>query len=110
MVKAAKRHFNCTFLEAEEVALERRRQERHCKRAENETEEAAKAAERDSECTEKASGIIKPYVQRVKLTWTTDLDETITRMRADDGITFTNIASRLGNGLKIHDIKNRRDD
>ena len=110
VVKAAERHFNCTFLEAEEVALEHRRQERHRKHAENEAEEAAKAAERDRECTEKASGIIKPYVQRVTLTWTTDLDETITRMRADDGITFANIALRLGNGLKIHDIKNRRDD
>jgi hypothetical protein len=65
-----------------------------------------KAAERDRERTEKASGIIKPYVQRVMLTWTAELDETITRMRAD-GISFANIASRLGNGLKMDDIKNR---
>ena len=106
VVKAAERHFNCTFLEAEELALEHRRQERHRKRAENEAEEAAKTAEHDRECTEKASGIIKPYVQRVARTWTTELDEIITRMRADS-ISFANIASRLGNGLKKNDIKNR---
>ena len=47
--KAAERNFICTFLQADEVALERRQQERDRKRA----------------------------------IWTAELDETITRMRAD---------------------------
>ena len=52
------------------------------------------------------AGIIMLYVKKVTLTWTAELDVTIMRMRAD-GITFANIALRLGNGLKTTDIKNR---
>ena len=48
------------------------------------------------------SGITKPPVQKgfpSRITWTADVDESIVRMRADD-ISFTKIASKLGNGLK----------
>jgi hypothetical protein len=72
VAKAAERNFVRTFLEAEEVALEHRRQERDRRRA----------------------------------TWTAELDETITRMRAD-GFSFAKIASRLCNDLKKDDIKYR---
>ena len=41
MAKAAERHHFRTFLEAEEVALERRQQDSNRKRAEKETEEVA---------------------------------------------------------------------
>jgi hypothetical protein len=40
------------------------------------------------------------------ITWTADVDATIVRMRTDD-ISFAKIASKLGNGLKENDIKNR---
>ena len=57
----------------------------------------------------KSSGITKPPVQRgipSSITWTTDMDATIVRMRADD-YSFAKIASKLGNGLKKNDIQNR---
>jgi len=57
----------------------------------------------------KSSGITKPPVQTgfpSSITWTEDVDASIVRMRADD-ISFANIASKLGNGLKKIDIKNR---
>jgi flagellar biosynthesis GTPase FlhF len=57
----------------------------------------------------KLSSIIKPAVQTgfpSSITWTADVDTTIVRMRADD-ISFAKIASKLGNGLKRSDIKNR---
>jgi hypothetical protein len=58
----------------------------------------------------KSSGISKPAPvnngPRSSITWTADVDEKITRMRAD-GISFTKIASKLGNGLKYSDVKNR---
>ena len=38
--------------------------------------------------------------------WTVEVDASIVRMRADD-ISFAMIASKLGNGLKENDIKNR---
>jgi hypothetical protein len=40
------------------------------------------------------------------ITWTADVNTSIVRMRADD-ISFAKIASKLGNGLKRNDIKNR---
>jgi hypothetical protein len=40
------------------------------------------------------------------ITWTADVDERIVRMRMDD-TTFAKIASKLGNGLKENDIRNR---
>ena len=55
------------------------------------------------------SGIIKPPVQpgpTSRITWTADVDAAIARMRTDD-ISFAKIASKLGNGLKKNDIKNR---
>ena len=76
-------------MEAEEVALERRQQERDRKRAENEAEEVALERRRQERDQKRAKN-----------------DETITRMRAD-GIYFAKIASKLGNGLKMDDIKNR---
>jgi flagellar biosynthesis GTPase FlhF len=57
----------------------------------------------------KLSSIIKPAVQTgfpSSITWTADVDTTIVRMRADD-VSFAKIASKLGNGLKRSDIKNR---
>ncbi len=56
-----------------------------------------------------SSGIIKPAVPGgfpSSITWTTDIDATIVRMRADD-FSFAKIASKLGNGLKKNDIQNR---
>jgi hypothetical protein len=56
-----------------------------------------------------ASGIIKPPVQTgfpSRITWTEDDDASIVRMRADN-ISYAKIASKLGNGLKRNDIKNR---
>ena len=56
-----------------------------------------------------SSGITKPAVQGgfpSRITWTADDDESIARMRADN-ISFAKIASKLGNGLKRNDIKNR---
>jgi hypothetical protein len=55
------------------------------------------------------SGIIKPPVQPgipSRITWTADVDAAIARMRTDD-ISFAKIESKLGNGLKENDIKNR---
>jgi hypothetical protein len=57
----------------------------------------------------KLSSIIKPAVQPgfpSRITWTTEDDATIMRMRAED-ISFAKIASELGNGRKTNDIKNR---
>jgi hypothetical protein len=57
----------------------------------------------------KSSGIIKPAVQSgcpSRITWTEDVDATIVRMRTD-GDSFPKIASDLGNGLTVNDIKNR---
>jgi flagellar biosynthesis GTPase FlhF len=56
-----------------------------------------------------SSGITKPPVKAGRhsnITWTTDVNASIVRMRADD-ISFAKIASKLGNGLKRNDIKNR---
>jgi membrane-associated HD superfamily phosphohydrolase len=56
-----------------------------------------------------SSGITKPPVKggpHSSINWTVDVDASIVRMRADD-ITFAKIASKLGNGLKRNDIKNR---
>ena len=64
--------------------------ERDCKRAEKEEEKAqrvAKAAERDAK-------------------WTAEVDESIESM-INDSVSFSKIASKLGNGLKENDIKNR---
>jgi hypothetical protein len=65
--------------------------ERDRKREEKETEEeaqrVAKAAERDAK-------------------WTEDIDASIERM-IDDGVSFSKIASELGNGLSKNDIVNR---
>ena len=58
----------------------------------------------------KSSSITKPPVNNgpcSSITWTADVDEKITRMRVADGISFTKIASKLGNGLKYSDVKNR---
>jgi hypothetical protein len=55
------------------------------------------------------SGIIKPPVQPgipSRITWTADVDAAIARMRMDV-ISFAKIESKLGNGLKENDIKNR---
>ena len=57
----------------------------------------------------KSSGIIKPFVQSgvpSSISWTEDVDATIVRMRTD-GDSFPKIASDLGNGLTVNDIKNR---
>ena len=57
----------------------------------------------------KSSGITKPPVKtgpHSSITWTAHVDATIVRMRTDD-ISFAKIASKLGNGLKENDIKNR---
>jgi hypothetical protein len=57
----------------------------------------------------KSSGITKPPVKtgpHSSITWTAHVDATIVRMRTDD-ISFAKIASKLGNGLKKNDIKNR---
>jgi len=54
----------------------------------------------------KTSGIIKPPAQagrRSSITWTADAHETITRM-IGDGVSYAQIASELGNGLKRNDI------
>jgi hypothetical protein len=56
-----------------------------------------------------SSGIIKPPGKtgpRSSITWTADVDATIGKMRTD-GFSFAKIASKLGNGLKDNDIKNR---
>ena len=56
-----------------------------------------------------SSGITKPPVKAGRhsnITWTADVNALIVRMRADD-ISFAKIASKLGNGLKENDIKNR---
>jgi flagellar biosynthesis GTPase FlhF len=56
-----------------------------------------------------SSGITKPPVKAGRhsnITWTADVNALIVRMRADD-ISFAKIASKLGNGLKRSDIKNR---
>jgi len=56
-----------------------------------------------------SSGIIKPPVQAgfpSRITWSTEDDATIVRMRAED-ISFANIASELGNGRAKNDILNR---
>ncbi len=76
-------------MEAEEVALECRQQERDRKRAEKEAEEVAPERRRQERDQKRAEN-----------------DETITRMRAD-GVSFAKIASTLGNGLKMDDLKNR---
>ena len=57
----------------------------------------------------KSSGIIEPALQvgqKSSITWTADVDAMIVRMRAED-VSFSDIASKLGNGLKKNDIKNR---
>ena len=46
------------------------------------------------------------FVLSSRITWTADVDASIMRMRADD-ISFAKIASKLGNGLKRDDIKNK---
>ena len=56
-----------------------------------------------------SSGITKPPVKpgpKSSITWTVDDDASIARMRADN-ISFHKIASKLGNGLKRHDIQDR---
>ena len=53
-----------------------------------------------------SSGIIKPPVQPgfpSRITWTVDDDAVIVRMRTDD-ISFTKIASKLGNGVTRNDV------
>ncbi len=57
----------------------------------------------------KSSGIIEPALQvghKSSITWTADVDAMIVRMRAED-VSFSDIASKLGNGLKKNDNKNR---
>jgi len=57
----------------------------------------------------KSSGIIEPALQvgqKISITWTADVDAMIVRMRAED-VSFSDIASKLGNGLKKNDNKNR---
>jgi hypothetical protein len=54
-------------------------------------------------------GTIKPQGktgQRSRITWAADIDEAIVSMK-EGGSTFEKIASKLGNGLKKSDIKNR---
>ena len=57
----------------------------------------------------KFSGIIKPPVQvgrHSSITWTADVDAAIVRMRMD-GVSYSEIASKLGDGLTKMDIYNR---
>jgi hypothetical protein len=98
-----------TFLQAEEEALERRRQE-------EEVAKAAAAIRRGKEegfnrstflqAEEEALERRRQERKRKHALWTAELDETITRMRAD-GISFSKISSRLGNALSKTEIKNR---
>ena len=56
-----------------------------------------------------SSGIIKPPVQvgrHSSITWTADVDAAIVRMRTD-GVSYSKIASKLGDGLTKMDIYNR---
>ena len=56
-----------------------------------------------------SSGIIKPPVQTgfpSRITWSTEDDATIVKM-IEDGVSFSKIASKLGNGLSTNDISNR---
>jgi hypothetical protein len=90
--------------------------ERDCKRAEKVAEDeaqrvakaAAKIAERDRKRAEK---VAEDEAQRVakppgSITWTAEVDASIESM-LDGGVSFSKIASKLGNGLTITDIKNR---
>ena len=90
--------------------------ERDCKRAEKVAEDeaqrvakaAAKIAERDRKRAEK---VAEDEAQRVakppgSITWTAEVDASIESM-LDGGVSFSKIASKLGNGLTETDIKNR---
>jgi hypothetical protein len=55
------------------------------------------------------SGITKPPVQTgfpSRITWTADVDESIVRMGVED-ISFTKIASKLGNDITRMEIYHR---
>ena len=70
---------------------------------------AAKVVERDRKCAEKeaeeeAQRVAKAAERDAK--WTAEVDESIESM-INDSVSFSTIASKLGNGLKENDIKNR---
>ena len=94
--------------------------ERDRKRAENETEEAqrvakiaAKIAKRDSKRAEKeaedeAQRVAKAAAKAAErdAKWTGEVDASIESM-INGSVSFSKIASKLGNGLSTNDIKNR---
>ena len=69
------------------MAKAERDRKRAAEKAEEEAQRAAKVVERDAR-------------------WTPVVDAEIERM-IDEGYSYDKIASKLGNGLKMHDIKNR---
>ena len=88
--KAAERDRKRAEKEAEEEAQRVAKAVRDCKRAEKEAEKAqrvAKAVERDAK-------------------WSAEDDASIESM-INDGVSFSKITSKLGNGLTETDIKNR---
>ena len=109
--KKDERDRKCAKMESEEEAQRVAKTVRDRKRAEKEAEKDAKAAERNFvrtflEAEEVALEHRRQERDRRRATWTAELDETITRMRAD-GFSFAKIASRLCNDLKKDDIKYR---
>ena len=89
-VKVVERNRKRAEKEAEEEAQRVAKAVRDCKRAEKEAEKAqrvAKAVERDAK-------------------WSAEDDASIESM-INDGVSFSKITSKLGNGLTETDIKNR---
>jgi hypothetical protein len=84
----------------------------HRKEAEEETQRAAKVVEHrkraEKKETEEKQRVAKAAAKAAKCNakWSAEVDASIERM-LDGGDTFKKIASKLGNGLKIQDIKNR---
>ena len=89
---------------AKELVEEARRTE---KVAEDEAKSVAKA-ERDRKRAEKAEEEAQRAAKVVErdARWTPVVDAEIERM-IDEGYSYDKIASKLGSGLKMHDIKNR---
>jgi hypothetical protein len=94
--------------EAKRVAKAERDRKHAEKVAEEEAQRVVKAADRDrkraeKEAEEEAQRVVKPPGI---ITWTAEVDASIESM-LDGGVSFSKIASKLGNGLTETDIKNR---
>ena len=95
--------------EARRVANAAERDRKRAEKAEEEAQRVAKAAQRDRKCAEKeaeeeAQCVAKAAERDAK--WTAEVDASIESM-LDGGVSFSKIASKLGNGLSKSVIYHR---